>query len=127
MRPSAKAAARSVSDNSSTASGGAGAAEVDGPGGICAAPAVAAAAYATRNSRLSILGAHFCLLKIALGLEAFKIPRYARDREDTAAAPIGHRAIARVQRTIDVSGIPGFRVADIIDREVVMLASKERD
>src|ERR1700744_1654112 len=112
MCPSVKAAAMSASDNSSTASGAGRAGEPLPPPEIRVYP---------------FSSARFGLFQIALSFEALKIAGYAGDRQDAAAAKIRHGAIARFQRAVDVHGIQGFRVADIVDREIVVLAPEEGD
>src|SRR5262249_48129735 len=59
--------------------------------------------------------------------EAFAIARDRRQRQRAAAEDARHRAIARVERAVDLDGIPFFGVADVFDLDVVVLAPEERD
>src|SRR5690242_4787372 len=59
-------------------------------------------------------------------LQTLQIARDSRCRERTPALAVAHRAVARVERAVDLHIIPAFGVTDIVDREIVMLAPEER-
>src|SRR5262249_9328103 len=66
------------------------------------------------------------LLHGELGLEALAIAGDSRHCEYTASSPIAHAGIAEFETAIDLDGVPAFRVADIVDGDVVVLAPGER-
>src|SRR5262249_42778245 len=59
--------------------------------------------------------------------EAFAIARDRGERQRAAAQDVRHGAIARVERAVDLDGIPFLGVADVFDLDVVVLAPEERD
>ena len=62
-----------------------------------------------------------------LGLETLAIPRDRRDRQPAIAARVGDRTVARFECAVDLHRVPLLGVADIVDRDVVMLAPEKRN
>src|SRR5690348_16539504 len=58
--------------------------------------------------------------------EAVAVAIDGRDGEHAAAALVAHDAIACGDVAVDFDVIPALRMADVVDRDVVMLAPEER-
>src|SRR5262249_39549313 len=65
------------------------------------------------------------LLHRHLGLEAGDVPEDRGDGERATALLVAHQAVLARNITLDRHFVPGLGVADIVDRDVVMLAPKE--
>src|SRR5262245_53340958 len=59
--------------------------------------------------------------------KAFELTENGDDRQSSAVALVADRAILLFDVAVDVHGVPFFRVADVVDRDVVVLAPKEGD
>src|SRR5262245_45306334 len=70
----------------------------------------------TRHSRL----------QRAFGAEALPIATDRHAREQLARQAVADAAVACIRRAVDVDAVPLLRVADVLDRHVVVLAPEER-
>src|SRR5262245_12577523 len=59
-------------------------------------------------------------------LEAFPVPKDRRDGEDLALAAVGHEPVLLGEAAGDLGAVPALGVADVGDRDVVVLAPEER-
>src|SRR5690606_19023937 len=62
-----------------------------------------------------------------LGLQAFDVPEDRRDGERSSVAFVAEKAVPGGNVAVDLYRIPLLRMADIVDRDIVMLAPEERD
>src|SRR5215472_5100293 len=65
-------------------------------------------------------------LHLKLGLEAFDIAIDRGNRQHASLALVAQQAIPAPDIAVDRDLVPFLRVADIVDRHVVMLAPEER-
>src|SRR5919108_3682400 len=61
-----------------------------------------------------------------LRFEALAITKDARDCEHAAAIPVTQETITLLDAAVDLDGVPALGVADVADRDVVVLAPEER-